>query len=211
MPLEKIVLEPDRAWALWQIAEDEISLAAAVNPLEQVPDSISNPNKRLEWLAGRVLVKDVLHAMGLRFQGITKDTYGKPFPKGYNYHLSLSHSFPFVAAIFDKIESVGIDLEQPKEKLLRIAHRIFHPEELQDLGKDIVKHCIYWCAKETMIKVHGQKNLVFAENLIVDPFSLKPEADIRGKIVLAGVETVIPLHYIVYPNFVIVYNLRSNL
>ena len=211
MPLEKIVLESSRAWALWRITEDEASLASRVSPLEQLSDTITNRNKRLEWLAGRVLVKEVLRSFGLTFQGITKDEYGKPFPRGYDYHLSLSHSYPFVATLIDKIESVGIDLEQPKEKLLRIAPRIFHPEELRDAGGNVIKHCIYWCGKETLVKVHGQKNLVFAENLIIDPFQLQNEGDIHGKIIVGEVERVIPLHYIVYPNFVVVFNQRSKL
>lgn len=211
MPLEKIVLEKDRAWAMWRITEEEPVLGAQVWPTEQVSDTITNPGKRLEWLAGRVLVKEVFRAMGLDFRGIRKDEYGKPYPAEYDYHLSLSHSFPFVAAILDKIEPVGIDLEQPKEKLLRIAHRVLHPEELRDAGPDPVKHCIYWCAKEALVKIHGQKNLVFAENLIIDAFSMKSEGDIRAKIVSGDGERVIPLHYIIYPNFVVVFNQRSGL
>lgn len=209
MPLEKIVSAPGRSWALWRITEDEGSLMAEVNEWEQLSDTITNPNKRLEWLTGRLLVKEVLHSMGLLFQGITKDQYGKPFPRGYDFHLSLSHSYPYVAALVDTLESVGIDLEQPKEKLLRIAPRIFSPVELSDAGNNITKHCVYWCAKETLVKVHGQKNLVFAENLIIEPFQLNIEGDIRGKIIVGDTERVLPLHYIVYPNFVVVFNQRT--
>jgi len=209
MPLEKIVSAPDRTWALWRITEDEGSLIDAIRMWELLSDSITNPNKRLEWLAGRLLVKEILHSMGLRFQGITKDQYGKPFPKGYDFHLSLSHSYPYVAALVDRFESVGIDLEQPKEKLLRIAPRIFSPVELNDAGDNITKHCVYWCAKETLVKVHGQKNLVFAENLIIEPFPLRNEGDIRGRIIVGDTERVLPLHYIVYPNFVVVFNERT--
>ena len=63
MPLEKIVLEPTRAWALWRITEDESSLTNSIIPFEQLSDSMSNLNKRLEWLAGRVLVKHILQSM----------------------------------------------------------------------------------------------------------------------------------------------------
>jgi phosphopantetheinyl transferase len=210
MPVEKIVIESSRAWALWRITEDEASLSDTISRWEQLSPTITNPNKRLEWLVGRVLVKHLLLSMGLTFQGITKDQFGKPFPVGYDFNLSLSHSYPYVAAIVDKVESVGIDLEQPKEKLLRIAPRIFSPVELSDAGTDITKNCVYWCAKETLVKIHGQKNLVFAENLIIQPFSLKAEGDIRGKIIVADRERVLPLHYIVYPNFVVVFNQRTN-
>jgi 4'-phosphopantetheinyl transferase len=211
MPLEKIVSEPGRTWALWRIAEDEASLAERVAPWEEVSETISNENKRQEWLAGRVLVKEIFGSMSLDFKGITKDQYGKPFPNGYDYHLSLSHSYPHVAALVDQQEAVGIDLEQPKEKLLRIAHRILHPEELVNAGGDLVKHTVYWCAKETLVKVHGQKNLVFAENLIIDPFKLEPEGNIHGRIIVSDTERIIPLRYIVFPNFVVVFNRRSTL
>lgn len=211
MPLAKIVSEDDRTWGLWRIAEDETTLADLVAPWEVVSDTISNKNKRLEWLAGRVLVKEICASMSLSFEGITKDQYGKPFFKGNDFHLSLSHSFPYVAALVDLGGPVGIDLEQPKEKLLRIAHRILHEGELINAGTDVVKHTVYWCAKETLIKVHGQKDLTFAENLIIDGFELAAEGNIRGRIVVSDTERIIPLRYILFPNFVVVFNLQPNL
>lgn len=209
MPLEKIVLEHDRAWALWQIREDEITLAEQL-PSEIVPASFTNPQKRLEWLSGRVLVKEIMHAMGLTYRGIIKDEYGKPFPEGSPYQLSLTHSYPYVAALIDKVESVGIDLEQPKDKLLKIAPRVMHLEELEDAGTDIVKHCIYWCAKEVMVKVYGKKDLTFAENLLITPFLRKSEGFITGRILVDNSVRVVPLYYRIYPNFVLVFNQRSD-
>ena len=150
-----------------------------------------------------------MEALQLNFQGITKDEYGKPFPTGFSHQLSLSHSFPHVAVLIDQHEPVGIDLEQPKEKLFRIAPRIHHPKELQDAGTNIVKHCIYWCAKESLVKFYGKKDLIFAENLFINPFRCKEEDDITGKIIIRGVESVIPLHYITYSNFVVVFTTRS--
>jgi len=208
MPLEKIVVETDRAWALWHIAEDEKTLTSEISPYETISNTLTNPQKRLEWLAGRVAAKEIMNSLQLKFQGITKDEYGKPFPKGYSHQLSLSHSFPHVAVLLDKSKPVGIDLEQPKEKLLKIASRIHHKRELRDAGTDIVKHCIYWCAKESLVKLDGRKDLIFAENLFIDPFHREKEGDINGRIITAGVESMIPLHYIVYPNFVVVFTSR---
>ena len=98
----------------------------------------------------RVATKAVMKSIQHSFQGITKDEFGKPFLTGYDLHLSLSHSFPYVAVLVDEEASVGIDLEQPKEKLLRIASRVNHENELLDLGTDIVKHCIYWCERKVL-------------------------------------------------------------
>ncbi|HEX6224883.1 MAG TPA: 4'-phosphopantetheinyl transferase superfamily protein [Chryseolinea sp.] len=210
MPLEKIVVETGRAWALWKITEDERSLTEEIGAFEKISNTLTNPQKRLEWLAGRVATKAVMQSLQHTFRGITKDEFGKPFLRQYGHQLSLSHSFPYVAVLVDENQSVGIDLEQPKEKLLRIAPRVHHENELLDLGTDIVKHCIYWCAKESLLKRYGKKDLIFAENMFIEPFNRNSEGDITGKIILGGIETMIPLHYIVYPNFVLVFTSRTN-
>jgi phosphopantetheinyl transferase len=206
MPLAKIEATTNGALALWRIEEDEENLARLVAPFEQLSESITNSSKRLEWLAGRALIKQLMENMGLHFQGITKDEYGKPFPIGSDYQLALSHSYPYVAALLDKNESVGIDLEQPKSKLLRIAPRVLDAEELADAGDDLTKLCVYWCAKEALIKVYGKKDLTLAKNLKITPFQLKQGGDIIGRIIASGIETTIPLQYSVTENFVLVWS-----
>ena len=208
MPLGKIERSGHRIWALWRIEEDEQNLASQVMPFEEVPSTITNPMKRLEWLGGRVLVKVLMERLGLRFQGITKDVFGKPFPIGCAYQLALSHSYPYIAALMDEHQPVGIDLEQPKPKLLKIAPRVLDAAELQDAGDDLTKHCIYWCAKESLIKVYGKKDLIFAENLKISPFKLANEGDIIGRIIVKDIETTIPLHYTVTEKLVVVWSLK---
>jgi 4'-phosphopantetheinyl transferase len=206
MPLENLHTGTNSAWALWKIEEDEPVLASQVAPLESVPDNITNPLKRLEFLAGRVLIKELVQVFGLEFHGLVKDSFGKPFLKKHGFQISLSHSYPYVAAVIHHSLSVGIDLEQPKEKLLRIAPRVLHREELLDAGQDIIKHCIYWCAKEALVKIHGKKDLVFSENLLIDPFSKEKEGQLVGRIIVNTTETTVILKYFVFEKFVVVLN-----
>jgi 4'-phosphopantetheinyl transferase len=206
MPLEKLHQTPDTAWALWEIKEDESALAKAISPYETVPSYLTNIFKRLEFLAGRVLIKTLLTGWDFPFHGLTKDEFGKPFLKDLPYQISLSHSYPYVAAIVDRIRNVGIDLEQPKGKLLKIAPRVLEKKELKDAGDSITKHCVYWCAKESLVKIHGRKDLIFAENLKIIPFSLEKQGDLIGRIIVNNTETTIPLQYFVYENFVVVLN-----
>lgn len=206
MPLEKIEINNNRAWARWKIEEQEEELARLILPFEVIADTITNPLKRLEWMAGRMVVKTLMEQTGLVFQGVTKDSHGKPFPVGCNYHLALSHSYPYVAALLDKHKSAGIDLEQPKSKLLKIAGRVLDKIELIDAGDDLTKHCIYWCAKETLVKVHGKKDLIFVENLKVNPFALAKNGNITGRIIVDTIETCVPLTYSVEENFVMVFS-----
>lgn len=207
MPLQK--LEQRNAhhmWGLWKIEEDEHTLYQEVNRYETIPETITHPLKRLEFIAGRVLAKRLLEKFGESYTGIRKDSFGKPFYNASALQLSLSHSYPYVAALVDRSQSVGIDVEQVKPKLLKIAGRVLHPDELKDAGDEVVKHSVYWCAKEAMLKVHGKKDLIFASQLLVAPFTLQKQGELSGKIIIEEKETLLPLHYEVLEEVVIVFN-----
>lgn len=206
MPLNKITHEEDQLWGLWKIEEDEVGLQQTVGEYENVPDSLTNPVKRLEFLAGRNLVKTLMERLGVTYRGIVKDEYGKPYPIDSGYQLSLSHSFPYVAASIHPNQSVGIDLEQPKEKLFRIASRILDEDELMTAGNDLTKHCIIWCAKEVLVKVHGKKDLIFSKNLKISPFSLNLRGEITGRIIVDNHQAIVPLYYEVHRDFTVVLN-----
>lgn len=206
MPLENLHSGENSAWALWKLAEDETVLKAMIPEVEPIPDQITNQHKRLEFIGARVLLAELLKKWGHQFHGLTKDEFGKPFPKGYPYQISLSHSYPYVAAIIQKHGAVGIDLEQPKPKLLRIAPRVLHTEEFRDAGDNIIKHCIYWSAKEALVKIHGKKDLVFAEHIRIKPFPLQKQGFLVGRLIVNSVETAIDLQYLVEENFVVVLN-----
>jgi 4'-phosphopantetheinyl transferase len=205
MPLEKIHIETDRAWGLWHIEESEHELQALVNSTDTIPATFTNPNKRLEHVAARALVKSLMTSLGATYRGIRKDKFGKPFPEASELQLSLSHSYPYVAAILDR-HAAGIDLEQFKAKLLKIAPRVLSTIELSDAGNDLKKHCVYWCAKEALIKIYGKKDLVLAQNLQIEPFELDNEGFISGRIIVNGIETKVPLYYQVNEEFAVVLN-----
>lgn len=203
MPVDQIYKNPDAIWGYWKITEDEGDLAARVAN-ERVPETITNTLKRLEFLAVRVLIKTLLDHWQQPFNGLTKDAYGKPFLSGSALRISLTHSFPYVAAVLHRHRNVGIDLEQPKTKMLRIGARVLSPDELANAGENIVKHCIYWCGKETLIKIHGKKDLTLSKNLLIAPFQLAESGHLVGRILANDTETTIPLTYIVTDHFVVV-------
>ncbi|MEQ8362733.1 MAG: 4'-phosphopantetheinyl transferase superfamily protein [Cyclobacteriaceae bacterium] len=191
--------------ALWHITEDESFLADQLKPLA-CPTEIISPQKRLEWLSGRLLIRYLVDAMGLTYHGIDKDRFGKPFLKNIDHHISLSHSYPYVAAQIHPSHSVGIDIEQPKEKLLKVAPRILSPTELKNAGSDITKHCIYWSAKEALYKIYGKRGLLFTNNLIIQPFELKETGHLKGCIKTDGHSVFAELQYIVHKDYVLVYS-----
>lgn len=203
MPLARIYIAADALWGIWRIEEDEATLASAL-PGESIPPGLTNPLKRLEHLAARRLLMRLLEEWNIAYPGLTKDEHGKPFLRDSPIHISLSHSYPFVAAVLHRSYNVGIDLEQPKPKLLRVGPRVLAPTELLDAGDDVIKHCIYWCAKESLVKIHGKKGLIFCDNLYIDPFERETEGTLTGRIIIDDHETAVPLSYLVTENFVMV-------
>jgi phosphopantetheinyl transferase len=203
MPLREFHPSGEQSgWAIWHITETEQQLASGI--IGTVPDEIVNEKKRLEWLASRHVILTLCNHLGLRFFGIRKDDFGKPYLEKYPHHISLSHSFPYVAAQIDYEHPVGIDLEQPREKLLAIAPRILSAAELKDAGDNVIKHCVIWCAKESMFKIHGEGGLHFSDQLNVNPFPLQEEGSLTGIISDNGKKTFVELSYEVNPDFVLV-------
>jgi 4'-phosphopantetheinyl transferase len=203
MPLKTLVDDKTLAWAIWYISEDEKTLTAEIAPYENIPEGTTNEKKRLEFLAGRVVLKRLLAHWNLPFEGLAKNEFGKPFFRNHSIQLSLSHSFPYVAATIHRFKPVGIDLEQPKPKLLAVAPRILDAVEFKDAGNDIVKHCIVWCAKEAMVKYHGKKDLTFAKDLKIEPFTRFTHGFLTGRIIATSGSETIRFYYRVYDNFVL--------
>jgi 4'-phosphopantetheinyl transferase len=204
MPLYNIeVLGKESIVGSWHIQETEEELA--FDAFEQCPDELISPPKRLEWLAGRVLIRTLAEKINLPYSGIHKNEFGKPFLKELDHAMSLTHSYPYVAAQIDKCQSVGIDLEQPKQKLLSIGPRVLSAIELNDAGTDITKHCVYWCAKEALYKIYGKRSLHFSNQLNIEPFALHSSGLLKGHILVNSEERSVTLIYRIDANFVIVY------
>ncbi|MBX2967321.1 MAG: 4'-phosphopantetheinyl transferase superfamily protein [Cyclobacteriaceae bacterium] len=204
MPQLENEITQTRAWGLWKIEASEEDLKLSGGFAETIPAEIVHPEKRAEFFAVRALLHNLLQQLNLTYQGLTKDTFGKPSLRNYPHQVSLSHSYPYVTAIVDEHKPVGIDLEHFKPKLLRIAQRMFSQTEQADAGDNLIKNCIYWSAKEAMIKVYGKKDLVFAEHLLIEPFVLKQKGNLSGRIIANQKETIVSLKYTQYTDFVIV-------
>jgi phosphopantetheinyl transferase len=204
MPLYKLKnTGTESAWGIWKVEESAEELAFTA--FEEAPEGIVHLTKRLEWLASRVLVRTLLEQNDLPYSGIHKDEYGKPFLRELPHHISLSHAYPYVAVQLDKNKPVGIDIEQPNQKLLRIAPRVLSLEELDNAGSDIRKHCVYWCAKEALYKVYGKRGLHFASQLLVEPFILEEKGDLKGKITVREEKLNVALQYEIESEFIVVY------
>jgi 4'-phosphopantetheinyl transferase len=206
MPLAKITsINQNVAWGLWNISESENELLSLAKKLPidlSELTEISHPTKRLEWLAGKCCLAQLLDSINESFGGLYKSTHGKPFLTEQNGHISLSHSFPYAAAIFNKINPAGIDIEPPHEKLRKISQRFMNEQEHHWAANDLEKMCVFWTAKETLYKIMDIHGVSFQDDMLVSPL-LDDFSKLSGIFKVDGQTHNIPLVSYKYEGFII--------
>ena len=180
MPLQTLIsLNNDCSAVLWRITEDEPTLRVGL-PLmaDEATDlaGITHPAQRVEWLACRVAVRELV---GAGYAGLQKDEFGKPhlistvsadFSPVTGY-VSLSHTGGWAAAVWHKSKPVGIDIEPVRAQFGRVVPRVLSDTEIAHANGDLLRLAMYWCAKESLYKLYGKRQLTFREHLLIDPFA----------------------------------------
>ena len=174
MPLvhsEKI--EENSTLLLWKLTESETELRVSLGSLYNFIDldSITHPQKIREWLASRLLIKTLAEQFGIFYEGTHKDEHGKAFLVNNNSHISITHTFDYVAAVINLSSPVGIDMERIDEKLRRTAKKYLSESEYFQAGNHLSSLCTYWCAKEALYKLYGKKKISFKDSICIKPFS----------------------------------------
>ncbi len=175
--------------SLWKIEEDTDFFLKYLDIKEENLEACSkatHPIKQLEWLASRTCVKYTVELLEQSYQGIEKDEHNNPYLSKIQGFVSLSHTSNYAVAIVSLEEEVGIDIEKISHKLSRVAHKFLSEPERLHAGDDLLKMCIYWCAKESLYKWYGKKNLSFKDNIFIEPFEENPMR-ITGEIFIDGV------------------------
>lgn len=199
MPITNIEkINSNSFWCLWEISESVDQLRKKIvlsEDGEKELEQISHPIKKRERLAARCCVQELVKMTGKPYNGITKDEHDKPHLVDLNYHISISHSYPYAVAILHKKLHVGIDIEEPAEKIGRIAHRFLNDAEFMDCDGDIKKLCVYWAGKEAIYKLNGKLGLNFKEDIRISRFSLTAKDVIRSEFLIGKDITRIALNY----------------
>lgn len=160
---------------VWKISETEEELLA-LRTLSESEQShlqlLKNPQKRLHWLAYRVLLQEVL---GENFEIHYLDD-GKPvlvFPKKF---LSVSHSKDFAAVFLSDTQDVGVDIEKISDRIQKVVPRFLSETEQQncDLSDSALLH-FYWGAKEAVYKLFNVHRLLFEKQIHIHSINEKEQ------------------------------------
>lgn len=153
---------------IWRIEEPEHFFLQRV-PLKQ---QVTHPYKRLQHLAGRLLLPELFEDFPLE-EILIADTR-KPFLEDEKYHFSISHCGNFAAAIASSNSRVGVDIELVTPRLKNIAHKFLAEKEKNYLDK--WKHLsalylqmltIIWSSKEAIYKWYGNGGLDFRAHMVL--------------------------------------------
>lgn len=210
MPLYQLNGKEDHFnWALWRIEESEHDLWRQLLPNSESQHeflAINHPQKRLEWLASRLVIQSLVNNMGLDYQGIYKDAFGKPHLSQIQYSISIAHCFPLAVGAIHKHSPIGIDIEKPRMQLLNIRDRFLNQKEAVYAGDNLEKLCKLWTGKEALYKLYGRKKLIFREHIEVSQ-SLDHPDQLYGRIRYGDYHQEFELKCFGYQGYYVTYNL----
>lgn len=120
-------------------------------------------------------------ALGVDERGIVIDENGKPAIPGSGYFFSVSHSGNYAILALSECEA-GTDIEKIENGNLRVAERVFTPEELSWMNEDAkIRFYILWTLKESVCKLDGRGLSLPPESFSVLPMVKGESITINGK------------------------------
>jgi len=201
----KIERKDGQRTAVWEILEDENTLLRIVtlNTSDKNTFSqITNPGRRLEWLAIRALLKEFYPSL----PSIDYHENGRPLLVNHRDKISISHSGKLVAIALHPVKNPGIDIEITHPRILKISTRFLNEHEKKYLGDQptIEQLTIIWGAKEVMFKVYEHGDISFKNDFTVKSFTPSSNGNIEG-IIYKNTQTIhIPMEYRKIGNFILV-------
>lgn len=201
-------VDEDTEFALWRIeeqAEDLYNQLQLNNEEQAFVENISNGKRHLHWLSTRVLLRTMLDTS--EYIDCKVDAHGKPYLVSLPYHISLSHSFDYAAVMISRKNAVGIDIEQVKEKVERIAARFLSADELQFIDQQQKIDHLYacWCAKEAIYKCYGQKEVSFMDDIALQPFAFTGQGQANAILTKGDIKIDYTVGYLQYEDYMIGY------
>ena len=201
--LSRIVGNPTQI-LVWKVTESYTEL------LEQVILNETN-RMRLDGMKSEMhqraflSVRKLLQETGHTDLDLYYDEFGKPHLHGKT-HISITHSHDFSAIIVSD-ETVGIDIELQRNKIIRIADKFCNSEfQFLDRNSDeyIRKLTVIWGAKEAIFKIRNEKGISFKDHINVQSFELNAKQN-NAKLHFDNVVKDFNIHFEEIEDFTLVY------
>jgi len=202
----KKYVDDDSLLGIWEIIEDYDTLFFKVNldsNEKNILNSFQNYQRKLEWLSVRVLINELME----KECRIIYNELHKPSLDGCIHNISISHSKNLTSILVSKNKQVGIDLEFMSHQIHRVAHKFINVDEVisNQVEKQRVHLYIHWCAKEAIYKICDKQDINFKQNLTINPFEIKDEGIIYGRLHNRLNQELFKLNYFFIDGYVVVW------
>jgi phosphopantetheinyl transferase len=175
---------------VWHITEPEDFFDVPVQR------EITHWHKRLQHLAGRLLLKELYPDFPVELIKVA-DTK-KPFLEKDPYHFSISHCRDYAAVIISKEYRVGVDIEIVNQKIGRIIPKFLTDEECFLMPRGAIESTatLFWSVKESIYKWKGTGGIDFRKQIRIEDFS----GDAAGGIIHCTFDgqTRLAVHYLFF-------------
>ena len=207
MPLYKTInFSPTTQILVWEITESLEELLGKVVLKEKTQlrlNKMKSVMHQRAFLSVRMLLKEA----GYTDFELHYDEFGKPYFLD-DKHVSITHSHHFSAIIISD-ETVGIDIEMQREKIIRIADKFVNETELHrlksfDLQDYIKKLTIKWGAKEAIFKIRNEKGISFKDHIQVNPFEIDDQKT-TAILEIENIKQQFSVHFEEFGGFALVY------
>ena len=191
--------------AIWHITEtaDELYALLGTHRYDTQLAEKKNESRRAEWLAVRLLVKELFGSEA----EVAYHPTGRPYLKNSTTHISISHTKGFAAVAYHHGAPLGMDIEYLSSRVERIASRFTTRAEASyiDVHDEDVRqmyHLVNWSAKETLYKLFDSPLMAeFKEAFHIAPYTLS-ESGAMDATVCDAEKSVLAVSYRTFPEFV---------
>ncbi len=206
MPL--LIYHKEKNWTLgiWKITETANEL---IERLPLSPDELragrafGSASRRKEWLATRVLLQEMCG----EYKEICYKENGAPYLADGSCPISISHTKGYAAVMLGGHGAcqVGIDIEYPSKRILRVKEHFLSPEEqgFIDPLHEETHLLICWCAKEAVYKLLGMDGVEFKRDLQVQPFPFDSLGNLEVRELFTPGGSLIGVRYIVANDYIL--------
>lgn len=213
MPLyQKEIFSDKLLLGIWKIEESEEYFQQMLLSEEFVDacSSISSHERRIERCAVRLL----LRIMTGKYLKIYYSEEGKPYFQENNLKVSISHAKGFAAIALHPSNEIGIDIERPSSRIIKVRERVFSASEISmvsfvDKRKEELYSTVYWCAKETVFKIVGNAVSDYRHTIFIPPFHLEGEGAFLVKMPYYNKVSSLTVSYRIYEDFILAWSVKS--
>jgi phosphopantetheinyl transferase len=204
------IIDDHTLYAIWKITESAEELRSAIvlrEDEEAIYSLFVAESRKKQWLAYRLLIRGLF---GPHEFPVEYDDSGKPFLAGSGFHISVTHTDDLAAVIISRNAKVGIDIEKVRSRIEKVKDKFLSDEELSMILKEReLEHLtLAWCAKESLYKLYGKRNLDFRENIRICLPVMAGEK-FSGEIRCDGIVSKYELHSEMIHDYILVYLLDA--